>query len=52
VAVGGRFAYFDTRRQTGGMIELIEVSPPVRQLFETIENAARGWDGRDPVRRF
>lgn len=52
VAVGGRFAYFDTAADLGGMLELIELTAPVRELFDGIEKAAHGWDGRDPIRRF
>ena len=52
VAVGGRFAYMDTVADLGGMIELIELTPPVRELFDGIEKASGGWDGRDPIRRF
>ena len=50
VAVGGRFAYVDMRSATGGLLELIELTPVVRQLFETIEQAAENWDGNDPIR--
>jgi hypothetical protein len=51
VAVAGRFAYMDTLAELGGMIELIEWTPAVRELFGNIEAAARDWDGRDPIRR-
>jgi len=51
VAVGDAFAYMDTSRELGGMIELIKLTPVVRELFTGLEMAAVGWDGSDPVRR-
>jgi hypothetical protein len=50
VAIGGRFAYMDTVAELGGMIELIEATPGVRELFANLENSAREWDGTDPIR--
>ena len=51
VAVGDEFAYMDTSGELGGMIELIKLTPVVRELFGGLESAATGWDGSDPVRR-
>ncbi|MEX6723732.1 VOC family protein [Parapedomonas caeni] len=50
VAVGGRAAYVDSRRDLPGMIELIEVTPKVEALFTPMRLANVGWDGSDPVR--
>jgi hypothetical protein len=50
VAVGARFAYVDTVDALGGMMELIEVTPPVAALFQSLEDSARNWNGRDPLR--
>ncbi|QIB65431.1 VOC family protein [Kineobactrum salinum] len=50
VAVGGRAAYFDSRDQVAGMIELVEMTPQVEQLWSMIHQASVGWDGSDPVR--
>jgi Glyoxalase/Bleomycin resistance protein/Dioxygenase superfamily len=52
VAVGGRFAYVDTVATLGGMIELIELTPPVAELFRFLGDAAAGWDGSEPLRSF
>jgi hypothetical protein len=52
VAVGARFVYADTVAALGGMTELIEVTPPVVALFQSLEDAARNWDGREPLRTF
>ena len=48
---GMRFAYIATDHHPGGMIELIEASRGAQALFERMREAARSWDGRDPVRR-
>jgi hypothetical protein len=46
-----RFAYLETDRDySGTMIEIIDMRPPMRELFEIVKGASRGWDGRDPVR--
>lgn len=50
VAVGGRFAYVDARAGMGGLVELIELTPVVRELFAMIETAAVDWDGAEPIR--
>ncbi|HTQ08227.1 MAG TPA: VOC family protein [Polyangiaceae bacterium] len=51
VALGGRTAFFDAASTLGAMLELIEMTPPVEQIFAMIQAAARDWDGADPVRR-
>ena len=50
-ANGMRFAYLNTDRQAGGMIELIETGPAVEAFFAKIRTAAAGWDGSRPLRR-
>ena len=50
VAVGDRFAYMDTQEDLGGMVELIQLTPVVKELFANLEAAAVDWDGNDPVR--
>lgn len=51
VAVGDQYAYMDTQEDLGGMIELIKLTPAVRELFGNLEAAATDWDGADPIRR-
>jgi hypothetical protein len=46
-----RGAYLDTSRDLHGMVELIEMVPPVEQMFTEAFKAALGWDGIDPVRK-
>jgi hypothetical protein len=50
-ATGMRFAYINTDRQAGGMIELIETGPAVEAFFAKIRGAAANWDGSRPLRR-
>ncbi|MDR6832436.1 MULTISPECIES: VOC family protein [unclassified Sphingopyxis] len=50
VGVGGRAAYVDTTPALMGMIELIEMTPEVEQMFHMIHQAAQNWDGSDPIR--
>jgi hypothetical protein len=46
-----QFAYVDTDMHPGGMIELVESGPMITTFFSMAREAARNWDGRDPVRR-
>jgi hypothetical protein len=50
-ATGMRFAYVDTDRHAGGMIELVENGPAVQAFFEKIRAASVDWDGSRPLRR-
>jgi catechol 2,3-dioxygenase-like lactoylglutathione lyase family enzyme len=53
IAVSGvRFAYFATDRVAGGLLyEIADVmEPQVYPMMEMIADAARGWDGKEPVR--
>lgn len=47
---GKRFAYLDSSRRLGTMLELIEASDVQAEFFARIRDAAAGWDGRDPIR--
>lgn len=46
----GRVAYFDTHGRLPGMLELIEASPALEAMFNTMREASCNWDGRHPVR--
>ena len=50
-ANGMRFAYVNTDRQAGGMIELIETGPAVEAFFAKVRRAGADWDGSRPLRR-
>lgn len=46
-----RFAYLETDALwPGTMIEIIDMRPAMVELFATIKEAAKRWDGTDPVR--
>ena len=45
-----RVRYHDTLAVFGHFLELWESTETMRGLLEMIEDAAREWDGRDPIR--
>ncbi|MCB1476969.1 MAG: VOC family protein [Rhodobiaceae bacterium] len=49
-ASGERFTYFADSGPRGMMVELTEVLAPKRASYKRIADAARDWDGSDPVR--
>jgi hypothetical protein len=46
----GRFVYFQTEGHPGTVVELSDISGPKGRMFQRIAEAARGWDGTDPIR--
>ena len=44
-------AYFDTREQVGHFTELWEDSSVFNDVAQLVEDAAKDWDGADPVRK-
>lgn len=47
---GAEAFYADTGGGPGTLIEVLEPSPDFRGLFAMMRDAARGWDGSDPLR--
>lgn len=47
---GSRMAYYDGGGHPGSIIELSELTPGKQSFFDQIADAARTWDGHDPVR--
>jgi hypothetical protein len=48
---GERCVLFDTRRDSGGFVELMDISPLIQRQLENMARAHREWDGQtDPVR--
>jgi Glyoxalase/Bleomycin resistance protein/Dioxygenase superfamily len=45
------FRFIDTVDELGHFIELYEPSPRLVGFYEMVADAARDWDGHDPVRR-
>jgi hypothetical protein len=50
VSMGSRAAYLKTGSAIGGLLEIIEITPPVEEFFGMVHAAARSWDGKDPIR--
>ena len=51
-AGGMRYAFHDARPVLGHLLEVYEPVPGVRQLYQMVADAARGWSGEDPVREW
>jgi hypothetical protein len=49
-AGGVTFRFHDARQDLGHLVEIYERSPGVAAHYAMVEDAARGWDGQDPVR--
>ena len=47
---GTAFAFIDTRAHLGHMLELYEPTPQLTGFYDFVADAAKGWDGREPVR--
>ncbi|HJQ58748.1 MAG TPA: VOC family protein [Vineibacter sp.] len=47
----GRFVYLWNEGHPGTVIEMADLTPARRKIFDAIRTAAVGWDGRDPIRR-
>jgi catechol 2,3-dioxygenase-like lactoylglutathione lyase family enzyme len=48
---GGEVIYVDTGGGPGTMVEILKPAPGGRAFFDMMRQAARGWDGADPIRR-
>ncbi|HEV2651735.1 MAG TPA: VOC family protein [Rhizomicrobium sp.] len=48
---GGAFFYADTGGGPGTMLEVLKPGPGSREFFAMMRDAARGWDGKDPIRK-
>lgn len=46
-----KFAYFDTRSDFNIFMEVVTPEPDFLARGEMIKDAAKGWDGSDPIRR-
>ncbi len=47
-----RFGYYDTTPLMNCMIEVLEYNPATEAMFQKIADAAKDWDGTNPVRDF
>ena len=48
---GMRVVYADTRPEIGCMLEVVPALPVLLSLQWTVAEAAKNWDGRDPIRQ-
>jgi len=46
----GRFVYFWQEGHPGTVIEMADATPARMKIFTAVREAARGWDGTDPIR--
>jgi catechol 2,3-dioxygenase-like lactoylglutathione lyase family enzyme len=44
------WSYVETGGGPGTILEMIQHAPPSRALMQMVRDAARDWDGRDPIR--
>jgi catechol 2,3-dioxygenase-like lactoylglutathione lyase family enzyme len=51
VAGGGAVIYADPGGGPGSVIEMLQASPGTDGVFAMMHDAAKNWDGRDPLRR-
>ncbi|MEJ0070265.1 MAG: VOC family protein [Pseudomonadota bacterium] len=47
----GPFVYFLNEGHPGTVIEMAELTPNRKRIFEAVRVAAVDWDGRDPIRQ-
>ena len=47
----GRFVYFLNEGHPGTVIEMADMTPTRRRVFDAVRNAAVDWDGSNPIRR-
>lgn len=48
---GGEVIYVDAGGGAGTLVEILKPAPGGREFFAMMQAAAKGWDGRDPIRR-
>lgn len=47
----GRFVYFHNEGHPGTVIEMADATPNRMRIFAAVREAARNWDGSEPIRR-
>jgi hypothetical protein len=51
VTSGTRYAFVDATASLGHMLELYEPSEQLTGFYDMVRNAAKDWDGSDPIRK-
>jgi Glyoxalase/Bleomycin resistance protein/Dioxygenase superfamily len=49
---GVRIVYMDTTRDLPGMLEIIDTTDALEAIYQSYFDAARNWNGENPVRRW
>ncbi|MDE1973756.1 MAG: hypothetical protein KGI48_11275, partial [Hyphomicrobiales bacterium] len=44
-----RIIYFGTGRDLGGVLEVIEINSATEEPYRRMYQAARAWNGKDPI---
>jgi hypothetical protein len=47
----GPFVYLWNEGHPGTVIEMAQLTPERKRIFDAVREAAAGWDGSDPIRR-
>ena len=47
----GRFVYLWNEGHPGTVIEMAHMTPTRKRVFDAVRDAAKNWDGSDPIRR-
>ena len=48
---GSRVAYVDPGDGPGGIVEVLETNDDIKGLFAMMKDAAKNWDGSEPLRK-
>ena len=51
VSGGGEVIYVDPGGDPGSLVEILQPAPGTHELFAMMRDAARSWDGSNPVRK-
>jgi hypothetical protein len=50
ISGGVRASFYGDESKTGAVVEVLDLTPPMNDIFTMIRAAAVGWDGANPVR--
>jgi hypothetical protein len=49
-SAGGKFVYFQNGGVPGTVVEMSDLTPTRRKIFDGVREAAVNWNGKDPIR--
>jgi hypothetical protein len=47
---GPRASFYGSEEMTGAVMEVLDLKPETKAIFDMIRNSAANWEGKDPVR--